>query len=41
MQKMIRGFEADIQVDLSKPVLSREDTLRYVREMEERKIQVV
>ena len=41
MQKLIQQFEKEVVVDESKPLLTKEETMKYVQEMEERKIQVV
>jgi hypothetical protein len=38
---MLKNFETQVAIDAGKPLLSREDTLKYIKIMEEKKIESV
>jgi hypothetical protein len=36
---MLKGFETQVAIDAGKPLLSKEDTLKYIDIMEEKKME--
>ena len=38
MQELLQSFNKEVTVDTSKEALSREDTLKYIKIMEEKKL---
>ncbi len=36
---MLKGFETQLAIDAEKPLLSKEDTLKYIDIMEEKKME--
>jgi hypothetical protein len=41
MQEMLKGFETQAAIDAGKPLLSKPDTLKYIKIMEEKKIESI
>lgn len=41
MQEMLKGFETQVAIDAGKPLLSKPDTLKYIKIMEEKKIESI
>lgn len=38
IQMLMKGFETETAVDLTKELLSRDDTMKYIKVMEEKKM---
>jgi hypothetical protein len=41
MQEMLKGFETQVAIDTEKPLLSKEDTLKFIKIMEEKKMESI